>query len=134
MRNILKTLMLALTLSAFMPACQSQPASGTQTLNAPAYEEAMKKNPGAIILDVRTPGEVQADGVLEGAIVIDFYDPKFMEKVNKLDKTKPIFIYCRSGARSGRAMDMMQKAGFVSVVNLQGGTLAWLSSGRKLKA
>jgi phage shock protein E len=133
MKNVLVQSVFTLLLAAFATSCQSQPASQSHvTVNVVAFEDALKKAQTPIILDVRTPGEV-AEGVIEGAIVIDFYDPKFMEKVNKLDKNKPIFVYCRSGARSGKALEMMRNAGFVEVTNLSGGSIAWVSSGRKLK-
>lgn len=112
-------------------ACQSQNApEGYRNVAPEVFEADMKASKNAIILDVRTPGEV-AEGVIAGAIVIDFYDPQFAQKVAQLDKNKEVYIYCRSGARSGSAMNVLKKAGFKSVTNLSGGIMAWLRSGRK---
>lgn len=73
-----------------------------------------------IILDVRTPSEV-ASGTLPNATVIDFYGANFKEDLNKLDKEKPVFVYCRSGNRSGQAANMMKEMGFKEVYDLIGG-------------
>ena len=76
------------------------------------------------ILDVRTPEE-WAEGIIEGATMMNFYDDDFEAQLEKLDKEKSVAVYCRSGGRSGNAMDMMAKNGFKVVYNLEGGTTAW---------
>jgi rhodanese-related sulfurtransferase len=128
-KRILLTSIAALTVLA----CQSQNTPGFKNASPEEFEAGIKANKNAIVLDVRTPGEV-AEGVIEGAVVIDFYDPQFAQKVAKLDKSKEVYIYCRSGARSGSAMEVLKKEGFKKVTNLNGGILAWLRSGRKVKA
>jgi thioredoxin len=52
----------------------------------------------------------------------------FLEKVANLDKEKTVFVYCLSGGRSSAAAQQLQSLGFQSVVNLQGGILAWNSA------
>lgn len=84
-----------------------------------------------IILDVRTPEEV-AFGHIEGASIIDFYDDAFTEKINLMDKTKPIYVYCKSGGRSAQAAEILHQNGFPMVYQLVGGTMAWESEGFKL--
>ncbi len=76
---------------------------------------------GAILLDVRTPGEFQS-GSLPGAINIPVQN--LTEGMAKLDKSKDIVVFCASGARSGRAKGMLEKAGFKMVFNM-GGKSAW---------
>jgi rhodanese-related sulfurtransferase len=72
------------------------------------------------VIDVRTTQELQS-GMIPGALHIDFYEPDFMQQVEKLDKSKPALLYCRSGGRSANAMSMMQNAGFTELYNLLGG-------------
>jgi rhodanese-related sulfurtransferase len=84
-----------------------------------------------ILLDVRTPEEF-AEGHLENAINIDFYKDDFTEELNKLDKSKPYAIYCRSGHRSGITCKKMEEIGFTSTVNLDGGILQWIKEGMKV--
>ena len=79
----------------------------------------------AVILDVRTEEEVE-DGIIPGAIHIDFYrGPGFLEEIDKLDKSKSYYVYCRSGNRSGQACALMTSRGFGNCYNLMGGMLEW---------
>ena len=80
------------------------------------------------ILDVRTPEEF-AEGFIEGARNIDFYRDDFEIEINSLEKELSYAVYCRSGKRSGQAAQMMQGAGFLSVLNLEGGIIDWANAG-----
>jgi rhodanese-related sulfurtransferase len=116
---------------AFISSCQSQTSGEgtTKNVDVVAFSETLEGGSDYILLDVRTPAEV-AEGVIEGAVVIDFFDADFAKKVAELEKDKPVLVYCRSGARSGKAMKVMQEAGFSDVTNLSGGILAWMRSGK----
>jgi len=83
-----------------------------------------EKNPQ--IIDIRTPQEYKS-GHIKGAILINFYDPDFAKNVEKagLDKNKPIYIYCRSGNRTGRSIQIFQRLGFKHIVNLGYGLNEW---------
>ncbi|MCB9284842.1 MAG: rhodanese-like domain-containing protein [Lewinellaceae bacterium] len=109
------------TVSA-QPAPAKTPAY--QDVDAAAFKKLMQDNPGAVVLDVRTPAEV-AEGTIQGAVNIDVKALDFQDKINALDKDKTYLVYCRSGRRSSAACQMMQNAGFKSLYNLQGGILAW---------
>ncbi len=76
----------------------------------------------AAVIDVRTPAETSA-GHLEGAVLFDIYDAAFMDKLATLDKSANYFLYCRSGSRSGQAIEIMKEAGFTGVLD-NGGSLA----------
>ncbi len=92
-----------------------------------AYELIQKRNgsPDFIILDVRTPEEYK-EGYIENALNINFYSDEFNSELRKLDKDKAYLIYCRSGGRSGRTLNMMKQLGFKEVYNIQGGMVKWL--------
>ena len=77
-----------------------------------------------IVLDVRTNQE-RANGFLANSTHIDFYDEAFLDKLNLLDKTKPIYVYCMVGGRSSKAANKIVKSGFNEVYNLNGGFLKW---------
>ena len=79
---------------------------------------------GAVVLDVRTLEEFK-DGHVENAINIDWTSNYFEEKAASLDKEKPVFVYCLSGARSAEAADFLRSKGFKSVYNMEGGIMAW---------
>lgn len=78
----------------------------------------------ATVIDVRTPEEF-ASGHLSGAININSAAPDFQEQINALDKNDTYAIYCRSGNRSATALKIMRSQNFVSVVELDGGIIAW---------
>lgn len=87
-------------------------------------EAFAKRTESAQLLDVRTPGE-WSEGIIEGAIMADFYEDSFKSELEKLDKNKPVAVYCKSGGRSGQTMSMMAEMGFKEVYNLDGGIGAW---------
>ncbi len=75
-------------------------------------------------VDVRTPEEV-ADGTIEGAINIDYNAADFIEQFSALDKNQPVYLFCRSGNRSGKATKLLIKAGYNEIYDLKGGYLAY---------
>ncbi|NIK92319.1 rhodanese-like domain-containing protein [Mangrovimonas sp. CR14] len=83
------------------------------------------------LLDVRTPEEFD-EGFIAGAQNIDFESETFNEDIQKLDKTKPVILYCRTGGRSARCAKKMIEAGFVKVYDLDGGISAWEHEGLKV--
>jgi len=78
------------------------------------------REPNMTTIDIRTKEEYDS-GHIDGAINIDFYSSDFTVQLGKLEKEKAYSIYCRSGARSGRALEIMKGLGFTNVVDLQGG-------------
>ena len=69
-----------------------------------------------VIIDVRTPAEF-ASGHLDGAINIDVQSADFRDRVMALDTDGEYFIYCRSGNRSGQAINQMFQMGFTDMTN-----------------
>ncbi len=84
---------------------------------------------GRVLLDVRTPAEF-AEGHLEGAVNIDFQAPDFEQRVRELDPAGEYLVYCRSGNRSGQAVQVMAAAGVQRTANLLGGIVEWAAQGR----
>lgn len=123
MKKITLALLLLLTF-----ACQSQNEEGTQNVNVAEFKAAFTAEENPLIIDVRTDEEV-AEGMIKGAQQIDFYAEDFEAQIDQLDKDQTVYIYCRSGGRSGNAMAMMHKMGFKHIVNLDGGMNAWKSAG-----
>ena len=79
----------------------------------------------AVILDVRTENECD-EGIIANAINIDIYEGQgFIAKLEALDKSKNYYVYCRSGARSAKACEVMKSLGFEQTYNLLGGILGW---------
>ena len=84
--------------------------------------EKNKGNQDFVILDVRTPEELQ-DGTIGNPVNIDLYDPEFADKIGKLDKDKTYLVYCRSGSRSKAACGAMQHFGFKKIYEADRGIM-----------
>lgn len=79
---------------------------------------------GGLLLDVRTPGEYSR-GHIAGSTLIDIADPGAANKINMLQKNKPVYVYCLTGSRSQVVANYMVQNGFDKVYNLQRGIVEW---------
>lgn len=86
-----------------------------------------KMSQPATVLDVRSGSEFKS-GHLENAVNIDINGGQFETLSVKLDKSKPVLVYCLAGVRSKKAGQMLRNKGF-KVLELQGGIEAWQESG-----
>ena len=97
-----------------------------EILDPEAYEKIIGKD-NIQLVDVRTPREFKG-GHLGSAINIDFFRTgQFRLEMEKLDKAKPVYLYCRSGQRSQKAAKKLLKWGFSEVYDLKGGILNWMN-------
>lgn len=92
--------------------------------------KAMMANSNVVVVDVRTSDEYQA-GHIPHALQIDYYKGDFREQVSKLDSSKTYILYCRSGYRSGKSVEIFKTSGFQSVHHLEGGIIKWNGSVEK---
>lgn len=127
MRTLLVTLFIfSYALTACGQPNSKQTGQISMDISVLEFSRLIKTKPGQII-DVRTKGEV-AKGAIEGSENIDLFDENFDAKIEKLDKTKPVYLYCATGGRSAEAMEIMVKKGFKTVYNLDGGYNAWVKA------
>ncbi|MDT7831045.1 rhodanese-like domain-containing protein [Flavobacteriaceae bacterium S356] len=78
------------------------------------------------LVDVRTPAEYD-QGAIKGAILIDFWNENFLSTIRKkLDKNKPVYLYCKVGGRSSNAAKLLVNNGFKKVYSLDGGYSSWI--------
>ena len=128
-------LLLLMGLYACQPSSKTESAS-TESTNPIASasfitltaQEFATKSPAGTILDVRTAGEV-AQGKIEGALVIDFYSPDFLDQVSQISKDQEVYLYCAVGARSEEAARMLLQQGYTKVYHLKGGIQGWSQEG-----
>lgn len=83
-------------------------------------------NKDVVLVDVRTPDEF-VEGHIPNALNIDVTNSNFQENIDKIERDQPVYIYCRSGGRSGQAMSTMQEMGFTNLIELENGILEWNS-------
>lgn len=97
---------------------------GQKRVSQEEFKKLMKDQ-SAQIVDVRTSNEV-AQGKIQGSVNIDYFKNNFVEiATSKLDKTKPVLVYCAAGGRSASAAKDLKKAGFKKVYDLEGGFDNW---------
>lgn len=104
-------------------SCAAQETESYKIISSQEFEKRTNPN-NVLIIDVRTPLEF-AQGHLENAINIDITDPNFNAKIKAFDKNEPMYIYCKSGGRSGNAGKIMLSLGFKEIYDLQGGISNW---------
>lgn len=103
---------------------KAQDTDSIKGVNAAEFKEAIS-NKDVQLIDVRTAGEYQ-EGHIANAVNIDFYqEQSFEEAFGKMDKSKPVYLYCRSGKRSRNAAQKLAALGFGEIYDLEGGYLAW---------
>jgi rhodanese-related sulfurtransferase len=114
-----------------VPALSDQDSEHVIAVSAKEAADLIDKHNGDnefAILDIRTPGEFQS-GHLAKSIPIDFYSPTFGDQLNRLDKTKTYLVYCRTGNRSTKSLELFQKLKFQKVYHMASGISAWKSEG-----
>ena len=95
-----------------------------QLLEYQSYKSHIE-NTSVQLFDVRTPEEYDL-GHIKGAVNIDFKNEEiFYRSFEKLDKSKPVYLYCRSGNRSKKSADILIELGFSKVYDLNGGFIEW---------
>jgi rhodanese-related sulfurtransferase len=116
-------LILSFSLIVSLTACEAQDSS---VKNIKSNEmETLMQEPDVVVIDVRTPSEVQSGYISTSKCFIDVNDREFNSKIDELDKEKTYIVYCKSGARSSYAANYMAKNGFTKVYNLTGGIMNW---------
>ncbi len=95
-----------------------------ENLDSKTFEKKLEEDKDAVLLDVRTPMENQMVRIPD-SVLIDINSPTFSKEIEKLDKSKSYYVYCRSGNRSFHAGNYMLKNGFEKVYNLEPGIIGW---------
>ena len=115
---------LRLLLPLFTIICFQLNAQNLRALQPDDFEKGLSKDE-VQVLDVRTSAEYK-NGHIKSAFQADWTNiDQFKERVQYLDKNKPVFVYCASGGRSSAAAKWLLDEGFLNVTNLKGGITAW---------
>ncbi|PTM09453.1 MAG: rhodanese-like domain-containing protein [Bacteroidetes bacterium] len=114
--------------SAFTYSCKEESREGSIKIVTADEMKELSQLDDVQLLDVRTPEEY-AVGYIDGFQNIDFLSESFQDDIEKLDKNKPVIVYCKSGGRSGRCSKLMLEKGFKKIYDLEGGITKWESEG-----
>ncbi|WP_298555128.1 rhodanese-like domain-containing protein [uncultured Algibacter sp.] len=109
-------------------SCHTSTNKNVTNLSPEELKQILINNDSIQLVDVRKPTEYVA-GHIPKAISINYFSNDFAKSIGKLNNKKPVYIYCRSGKRSGKSVIEFKKAGFTKIYNLKGGILNWQSKG-----
>ena len=110
-------------------ACREAEQSGYPSQISPAeLAERIGDRDGPLILDVRSPEEYMA-GHIPGAASVPHTQLAF--RVNELGvgRSDEVVVYCRAGDRAGHAKQVLIRAGYSKVLDLQGHMRTWRQGG-----
>ena len=131
MKNL--ALVFGLVMALFFISCkENTTAQEIKVISPEEVYDAVRDNQNLKLVDVRTQDEYGEDH-LKTAQNICVTDDDFKEKVAKLDKNEPIYLYCRSGKRSAKAAQILKEMGFKEIYDMEGGFLNWESQGLQEK-
>ena len=110
-------------------SCQSQTKNSAAkqiniTISVDEFDKKLTAIKDVQLIDVRTPEEY-LEGHLKNALNYNINGSDFENQLSKLDKNKPVMVYCLGGGRSAEAAEIMEKEGFTEVYNMQGGIMKW---------
>jgi len=129
MKKVLTILSVAIMVLA--TSCKDE-SQGEIKLVTPEEMQTLLEQKDVQLVDVRTPKELE-DGFIDNAQNIDFNSPTFDEDILKLDKSKPVVLYCKSGGRSAKCAEKLKAAGFIKIFDLDGGITKWKFKGFKIQ-
>ncbi|MFZ1236177.1 MAG: rhodanese-like domain-containing protein [Prevotella sp.] len=129
--NKITTFLITVLIASFSSCASSSTNGKLITMNVQDFEKAISVNQTQLV-DVRTAAEY-AQGHIDKSINIDVTQAGFLEQAKaKLNKEKPVYVYCHSGRRSLGAAKILAKAGF-DVYDLSGGIQNWTVQGKPVK-
>ena len=124
MKKIYILLFLSLPVFVISSCSNGQVKSTNMVLEASDFADKINATAAAVVVDVRTPEEF-SKGHLKKAKNINWNGDDFQNQISQVDKSKPVFVYCLSGGRSGSAAKQMRSDGFKEVYELSGGMMKW---------
>ncbi|WP_428389755.1 rhodanese-like domain-containing protein [Mucisphaera sp.] len=103
-------------------------SNGYGTVDVSALDAALKTTDAVVLIDVRTAGEYRGVHV-PGAISVPL-DALSVDAVREhAGENDEVYVICQSGGRGAKACELLAKQGLERVVNVEGGTSAWVSAG-----
>ncbi len=121
-----------ITLFALFASMMSFAQTKIEHVDAATFKKLINEKKSYLI-DLRTDDELKNKGFIKGAVQIDYFKKDAEVVISKLDKKKTYLIYCAGGGRSGECTELMQKLGFLHVVNLEKGFDDWKKKGFEIE-
>jgi rhodanese-related sulfurtransferase len=114
-----------------LASCSAQQGTAAK-MKPEAFEKGIEQS-NIQILDVRTSAEYNS-GHIQNALQADWTQTEqFKDRLQYVEKEKPVYVYCLAGGRSNAAANWMRENGFTNVIELEGGVNAWRAANKKLE-
>ena len=124
--NYFKIILAVFSFTLF--SCQGQESAKVELVEAKAFSEKIANSGEIQLIDVRTPQEFDEQHI-DNATNINWNGSDFEQKAAQLDKSKPVYVYCKSGGRSAKASAKLSEMGFTKIYELDGGMMKWNAAG-----
>jgi thioredoxin len=124
----MKTTLFSVVFAAFLLVSCNAQNKNVEVIPPAAFAGKLKSMPNPQLLDVRMPSEFAGEH-LDNASNVNWNGDDFAAKASKLDKSKPVFVYCKIGGRSNQAAQKLSEMGFTKIYDLQGGIVKWAADG-----
>lgn len=118
-KSLLSTFALSLSISLLL--------AQENSLSPNQFNRYLNKE-GVVLVDVRTPAEWRAGRIIGARLQNVQEADSFKVAIESWERTQTYLLYCRSGKRSQRAMELLKNNGFTNVYDLDGGFVAWEKS------
>jgi rhodanese-related sulfurtransferase len=122
MNRFLTFLFIVATMLSY--SCKENQSSSDIEIVTPEEMQQISEIEDVQLIDVRTPNEYNQD-YIENFQNIDYLSPDFDQEIEKLDKSKPVLVYCKSGNLRNKCVVKMKKKGFVKVYDLDSEIAKW---------
>ena len=116
-------IVLCIAAAIFNYSCNDRAISDIEVVTAEEMQE-LSEIDDVQLIDVRSEEE-RKEGYIANSQNIDYNSPTFDQEIEKLDKSKPVIVYCKSGNRNAKCVEKMKDAGFVKIYDLDGGMAKW---------
>ena len=109
-------------MSLFLYSCDKDVSDSSQMVS-PQEMQKLKALDTVQFIDVRTIKEFRNEHIKGAQNMV--YDNDFKDKIDQLDKTKPVAVYCKTGRRTKICSRILSEAGFEKIFELEGGITKW---------
>lgn len=124
--------LVSICLFVIVVACKEKStAPRVEVISVEEMKEVLKAE-SVQLIDVRTRNEY-ASNHIENAKNIVYLGDDWEEQIEKLDKEKPVYIYCQKGGRSAKCAALLEEAGFEKIYDLEGGISQWILQGNEVE-
>lgn len=125
------SIILLLTLIFGFMSCNEHSSSEIKVVS-PEEMKSLIQMDDVQLVDVRTKEEYNT-GFISNSQNIDITAPDFEDQISKLDKKKPVLVYCKAGTRSAKCAQKLKEAGFEKIYDLSGGITKWKYTGYQIQ-